>query len=374
MSKIKKIYFNDLRILNKSLKTKIDNSIQKVIKNSNYILGNELIKFENQFSKFIKCKYSIGVSNGLDALKLSLISLNLKKNDEVIVPANSFFATALAVSNINVKPVFVDCNVDTYNICLDDLKKKISKKTKVIIIVHLGGNPIDVFKIKKMISGKRIYLIEDAAQAHGASIRNKFCGTMGDLGCFSFYPTKNLGAMGDGGIITTNNINFFNKIKKLRNYGQSSKYNFELLGFNARLDEIQASILQVKLKSLKLESKKRIQFAKLYKKLLKNIGDLKFQHVSDNSINVYHLFYIQTKYRNKLKVFLEKNDILTGIHYPVPIHLQKAYKFLNYSKGSFPNAEKLSKNTLSLPMHINLSKNEILYVCKKIKQFFNFYE
>ena len=372
MNKRKKIYFNDLRMLNKSLKNKIDNSIQQVLKNSNYILGNELIKFENQFSKFIKCKYSIGVSNGLDALKLSLISLNLKKNDEVIVPANSFFATALAVSNINAKPVFVDCNLDTYNICLEDLKKKISKKTKAIIIVHFLGNPVDIDKINYLKKKYNLVIIEDAAEAHGAKINNKMVGNLGDISCFSFYANKVL-TSGEGGMVCTNNKKYYDRVNLLKNLGFSKpRFVHKVLAYNFRMSGIQAALGLSQLNEIERIIKKKIHIHKQYRKYLKNLKFIKFAEEEKNSRNVYWQVGIRIKNRskNKLVNYLKKNKIDSRSFF-YSIRRQPCLKDLIPKKvPKTLNSDILWNEGIYLPSSHDLKISEIKKICNLIKKFF----
>jgi dTDP-4-amino-4,6-dideoxygalactose transaminase len=249
------------KIENLYLKKKILKNIEKVIHKGNYILGKKVDEFEKKFSKYINCKYAVAVNSGLDALIISLKTLNIKKNDEVIIPSLSASATAMAVINAGAKLVYADINLDNLNICFDSIKKKITKKTKAIIVVHLNGQPSNIFDLKKKINNKKIKIIEDCAQAHGAKFKNRLVGSMGDFGCFSFYPTKNLSCIGDGGLITTSNYKYYIIAKQIRQYGWKIRDNSEISGMNSRLDEMQASILLLKLKFLNRNNKERIRIA-----------------------------------------------------------------------------------------------------------------
>ncbi len=358
-------YFN-ISKQDKSIKKKILQDISKVISNNNFILGKPVYDFEIKFSKFCNVKYAVSCANGTDALSLALKSLNLPRNSEVILPAMTYISTLLAVINNNLKPVLVDIVKGTSLISIDDIKKKINSKTKVILPVHLYGSVVDIRKIKKIIKNKNIYIIDDAAQAHGAkNVDNKKVGSLSDISCFSFYPGKNLGCYGDGGIVTTNNKFFYNKIRKLRNLGSDKKYIHDEIGINSRLDTIQASILLNKIAQLSFFNKKRNKIAKYYDKYINNkkINKIKY---SKNS--VYHLYVIITKNRNLLIKEFEKNKIPFGIHYPKPLHKLDCFKKIFKGK-KFPNSEKLSNCCLSLPIDPNLSLNDI----KKIVKVLNFF-
>ena len=360
----------DRKIFNKNIK-----DIKKIIKKTNFINGEEVKKFENNFSKFCDVKYSVGCNSGSDAIFMALKALNLKKNSEVILPAQTYAATIFAVIRANLKPVLADIQPDNPTICPKSLKKKINNKTAAIIIVHLYGECCNIKEIKKIITNKKIFLIEDAAQAHGAydcsyfslkknipSSKKSMVGSIGDLACFSFYPGKNLGAYGDGGMITTNNYKFYNILLKLRNLGGIKKYQHDLIGYNSRLDTIQAAILNNKLKELKLNNSKRIKNAKIYNSNIfnKNVSVLKLSHGC-----VYHQFVILTKKISKIIKELKKNNIQFGKYYPTPIHELKSVKKI-FKGERYINAEFFSKYGLGLPIDPNLKKSEILKICKII--------
>lgn len=364
----------DLKPQYKFLKREINLTFKRICEQSSFIKGNALEEFENNFAKFVGTKYCVGVASGTDALHLALRSLNIGSKDEVILPVNTFIATAYAIMYVGAKPVFIDIDPKNYNIDTNLVEEKITKKTKAIIPVHLYGQSADMQKILEIAKKYHLYIVEDAAQAHGATCRGKNVGTFGDLAAFSFYPGKNLGAYGDGGAIVTNSSKLAKRIKKLREYGSSSKYFFDELGLNSRLDTMQAAILNVKLKYLKKWNKKRKKLAENYNKLLSNLKQITTPYQNKNSSHVYHLYVIKTLSRDKLRHFLLNRNIQTGIHYPLPLHLQKSLKSLGYKKGDFPVAEKLSKQILSLPIYPELTFKQQTFIVESIKSFFKKYE
>jgi dTDP-4-amino-4,6-dideoxygalactose transaminase len=347
------VKFLDLQKQYRSIKTEIDEAIEKVLNSQSFVLGTELEAFEKEFASYIGIKYAVGVNSGTDGLILSLLALGIGSGDEVITPVNSFIATSLAITHVGAKPVFVDCDPDTYQIDVSKVEKNINKKTKAILPVHLYGAPCEIDKIKTLAKENKLFLIEDACQAHGATLNNKKVGTFGDLGVFSFYPGKNLGAYGDGGAVVTNSKTIYEKLKKLRNYGQSKKYIHEEFGVNSRLDEIQAAVLRVKLQYLDEWNEKRRIVAERY---INGLKRYKTQTIIKGGSSVYHLFVIEIKERNKIQKNLSQNGIQTLVHYPLPIHLQKAYKHLGYKQGDFPISEKKAKKIISIPLYPELSK------------------
>lgn len=364
------ISFLDLKKQINGIDKKIFNSIKKNIKNSSFIGGQDLEIFQKKFSKYLNVKYCLGVANGTDALEIAIKSLNLKKNSEVIVPANTWVSTAEAVINNNLKVKFVDID-ETHNICIKDLKKKITKRTSAIIIVHLFGNPANLNNIKKISRSRSIKLIEDCAQSHGSEYYKKKTGNFGDISTFSFFPSKNLGCFGDGGCIVTNKKKLFLQAKKIANHGGLKKNQHILLGRNSRLDNIQAGILIVKLTQLNKWIKIREIQAKIYKDYLKNVGDIEFVKILANSKSSNHLFVIKTKKRNELKNYLNKKKISTGIHYPLSLPQTPLFKSKHMFYCKKMNAVKWSKNIISLPIGEHLTKKEIIKVCLSIKYFFN---
>jgi|SRR3989338_778019 len=363
------IPFVDLVLQNKLIESEVMRAIAQVYAEGHFILGPELQVFENNFSSFIQCKYGIGVSNGLDALRLALIAVGVKTGDEVIMPANTYIATALAVSSLGAKPVFIDCDSETYAMNINLIEPSITERTRAIIPVHLTGQCVDMDPLMKIAKEKNLYVIEDACQAHGAKYKGKFCGSIGDVGCFSFYPSKNLGACGDGGMVTTNDEKIAEKIFLLRNYGQKVKYDHIEKGFNARLDTIQAAILDIKLKYLSGWNEKRKKIADQYRNLLGLIPGIRFQKEVNYSTHVYHLFVLRTSQRDNLKNYLEREGVQTGIHYPKPVHLEMAYHDLGYKLGDFPVAESVSSTMLSLPMYPELTFSQVEKVVEIIHQF-----
>lgn len=353
-----KIPFINLTKQYLQIKKEIDKAIKKVLQNQQFILGEELRRFEHGLAAYLGCKYSVGVGSGTEALILSLRVLGIGKDDEVITPVYSFIATTIAITEVGAKPIFIDIDPDTYQIDINKIEEKITNKTKAILPVHIYGAPCNIDQIKKIADYYNLYLIEDSAQAIGAKFKNRKLGTFGILNCFSFYPTKNLGAYGDGGAICTNNYTLYQELRRIRNYGQVKKYHHNILGVNSRLDEIQASVLRIKLKYLDDWNKKRRAIAKLYLRELNNLN-IKTQTIIKGGISNYHLFVMEHPKRSQLQKYLTAKGIQTLIHYPIPIHLQKCYRYLGYKKGDFPVAEKLAKKLISLPMYPELTKSQI---------------
>ena len=334
-------------------------------KKGSYILGTNLFKFEKNFSKYIGTKYAIGVNSGYDALYLSLKVLNLKKNSEVIMSSCSYIAAINAVLENNLKPVFVEPDILTFNIDTNKIEQKITKKTKVILITHLYGNSCNMGEILMIKKRFNLFLIEDCAQSHGARYKTKKTGSFGDFGCFSFYPTKNLGGFGDGGLITTNNKNFFKLLNLIRNYGFKKKNYSELIGINSRLDEIQAIFLNEKLKKINIINRHKIKLAKVYDKYLTN-KVIKPKFINDSS-NIYHIYPIRYKSRTSLIKYLDKKGINVACHYPIAPHLQKSLK-KKFNK-KYPISEEIHKTVISLPISYFHNENTVKYVCKIINKF-----
>lgn len=350
-------------------KKEIDLAIDLVLQSGKYILSENVSCFEKEFAQYLKVKYAVGVANGTDALILALRALGVNQDDEIIIPANSY-PTAFAAAEVSRRIKLVDIDSQTLNIDPEKIEEKISKRTKVIIPVHLYGLISPMEEISRITKKHHLYLISDAAQAHGASLNGQKAGTISDLGCFSFYPTKNLGCFGDGGMVTTNNKRWAEKIRMLRMYGEKKRYQSLILGTNSRLDEIQAAILRVKLKSLDKLNQRRITIAKKYFKSLKNEKQIILPPLKSNLSHVYHQFVIQTPKRDALRDFLLKNGVETLPHYPLPIHLVKAFQFLDYKKGDFPKAEKAAGEIISLPCYPELSLKEVEKICSLVKKFF----
>ena len=364
------IKFLDLKSQYLKYKKEIDRSIFSIINKSTFIGGEIKTKFEKKFSQYVNSKYCLGVANGTDAIEISLESLNLKKNSEVIVPSNSFISTSEAVTRIGLKVVFCDISPDNYTIDTNKILNLINKRTSAIIAVHLYGHPCNMDNLLKIKKKYNLKLIEDCAQAHGALYKKKHVGTFGDIGTFSFYPGKNLGAYGDAGAIVTNNKKLFLKSKMIANHGRINKFDNKFEGRNSRLDTIQASILLIKLKYLEDLVKKRNINSEIYKKNLINNKMLILPKNSKKVRHAYHLFVIRIKNRNKLIKEFKKNKVQYGIHYPKALYKLSAYKHIKQNTKNFV-AGKIDNKILSLPIHEYLSEFEILKICKIINSLYN---
>ena len=370
------IKFLDLQKINASYRQEIDKAIKNVLDSGWYIIGNALQEFEKNFASFCGVKHCLGISNGLDALILILrayIEMGImEEGDEVIVPANTYIATILAVSHNNLKPVLVEPDILTFNIDPTKIEEKITKKTKAILPVHLYGQCAEMDVINAIVKKYNLLVIEDAAQAQGAMFNGDRTGNLGNAAGFSFYPGKNLGALGDAGAVTTNNDELAEVIRALRNYGSHKKYYNLYKGFNNRLDEIQAAVLNVKLKYLDEENQRRREIAQYYCDNIKNdkiilpIPDTGYQ-ILDTKRHVWHLFVIRTTEREKLQQYLTDNGIQTVIHYPVPPHKQPAYK--EWNDLSFPITEKIHNEVLSLPIGSHLSNEDLQIIVEKINTY-----
>ena len=363
-----KVPFVDLKRQYSSIKQEIDAAIQDVLDNTAFIMGENVENFENNFAEFCGVKHAVGVSSGTSALHLALLGAGIKAGDEVITVPNTFIATSEAISHAGAKPVFVDIDSETYNIDVSKIKNKITGKTKAVIPVHLYGQMAEMGPLMDIAEDNDLKIIEDSAQAHGAEYKGRKSGTIANAGCFSFYPGKNLGAYGDAGMVTTNDDEIAENVKILRDHGRSDKYEHKIIGFNHRIDALQAAILNVKLKHLNEWTDARRKNAKLYDELLGRCAVVTPVEKEYNK-HVYHLYVIRTKNREELQKHLKAQGISTGIHYPIPLHLQPAYSNLNHKQGDFPITEKYSGEILSLPMFAELTEHEIEYVVEKIKEF-----
>jgi dTDP-4-amino-4,6-dideoxygalactose transaminase len=368
--------FLDLKIQYRSIKNEVDPAIQNILDNTAFILGKAVSDFEAAFAREHNVKHCLGVSSGTDGNHLALWSLGINHGDEVILPANTFIATAWGATLCGAKPVFVDCEKDSYNIDPTKVEAAITKNTKAIVAVHLYGQPADLDSLKKIAVKHKLFLVEDCAQSHFAEYKGKRIGSLSDTASFSFYPGKNLGAYGEGGAVTTNDDELAAKIKMLRDHGAVQKYNHELLGHNYRMEGIQGAVLGVKLKHLDKWTESRRKVAKKYNELLKDLLTITLPKEMDYAKHVYHLFVIQvneggSKKRDELAKYLNDNGISTGLHYPIPLHLQPCFKDLGYKNGDFPETEKLAACGLSLPMYPELSDEQISYVAVKLRSFFN---
>ncbi len=350
--------------------SKIFSDIKRLVKDGDYTLGKNVEKFERNIIKITGAKYCLGVGSGTDAIFLSLKALGVKQNDEVITTSYTFYATVGAIVTAGCKPIFVDIN-DSLNIDPDQIEKKISKKTKAIVIVHWSGYACDMTKIVKISKKYKVPIIEDACHGIKAKYNKKYLGTFGLTGCFSMHPLKNLNVWGDGGFLVTNSKKMFSKISLLRNHGLVSRDKCKIYGFNSRLDSIQAIVANNLLVKINKITNSRIANARFYDLHLKKIKQIIIPNYDlSKTKHVYHLYIILVKQRSSLMSFLQKNGIDAKIHYPIPMHLQPASKIYRYKRGDFPFTEKISKNIMSLPVHEFLSKKDLLFVIKKIKEFY----
>lgn len=344
-------------------------AIEKTVDDANFIMGNPLSEFEQDFASYCGKKFCVGLNSGTDALSFGLLAYGIKEGDEVITTPNSYFSTAMVISNLNAKPVFVDIDKKSYNIDANLIEEKITEKTKAIIPVHLYGQPADMDSIVKLAEKYDLAIIEDCCQAHGAEYKGKSV-PYTETGAFSFFPGKNLGSFGDGGAIVTDNEKIAEKIMYLRNDGSKIKYEHKTLGFKSRLDTLQAAILSVKLKHLDNFTRQRRSMAEIYNKYLKKIPQIKTPAEMSYAQHAYHVYAILCEKRNELHDFLEKEGVLTVIHYPKPIHLQDPYLKLGFKPGDFPITEEFSSKTLSLPIFPELTEKEAAYVAEKIREFY----
>ncbi len=360
------IPFLNLAPIHEAIKTEIKDVFDRVYDHNSYIMGKELSAFEFEYAQYSETKYSIGVSNGLDALVLSLKALGIGPGDEVIVPSNTYIATVLAVTHVGATPVFVEPRMETYNLNPELLEIAITKRTKAIMPVHLYGQACEMDSILAIADAYNLDVIEDNAQAHGASWRRKKTGSFGLANGTSFYPGKNLGAFGDGGAVTTDDGNIAEKIAMLRNYGSRVKYYNEVIGYNNRLDELQAAFLRVKLQHLEEWTRQRQLIARFYDDALVSIQGIATPYTHPNATHTYHLYVVRTSSRDSLQARLNNQGIGTLIHYPVPPHLQQAYKYLGYKQGDFPIAEEIAKTILSLPIWPGMSNEQIQFITNLI--------
>ena len=373
------IPFLDLKIQYKSIKEEVNQAIQNILDNSSFILGKAVFDFEKNFSAAHNVKHCIGVSSGTDGNHIVLWSLGIGPGDDIILPANTFIATAWGVTLCGANPVFVDCEPDSYNLDPKKVEAAISPKTKAIVAVHLYGQPADLDPLKEIAKKYNIYLVEDAAQAHLAEYKKKKVGGLSEAASFSFYPGKNLGAYGEAGAVTTHNDELAAKSKMIRDHGAIQKYEHQIFGHNYRMEGIQGAVLDVKLKYLDKWTDGRRRVADKYNDLLGNMDEITLPKEMPYAKHVYHLFVIQVKnqkseirkkMRDSLQKYLNEKGIATGLHYPIPLHLQKCFNYLGYKAGDFPVTEQLAESGLSLPMFPDLTDDQINYIADNIKNFF----
>jgi len=362
------IPFLDLKKQYLQIRSEVLSKIENVLEDTAFSGGKYVEEFEQKFATYCNTNYCVAVNNGTSALHLAMLALGISEGDEVIVPANTFIATAWGVSYCNATPVFVDCTADTWEIDASKIEEKITPKTKAIAGVHLYGQPFDIDTVKAIAQKHNLYLVEDAAQAHGAYYKGKRVGGFGEMACFSFYPGKNLGTYGEGGGIVTNDEKYFKHLQSLRNHGSVVRYYHDEIGYNMRMGGIEAAVLSVKLQYLDAWNNRRKEIAKIYQQGITN-PKIKMQAQSEFTDSVYHLFVITTEDRDGLMKYLNEHQIFPGLHYPVPCHLQKAYAHLGYKQGDCPNAEYLASHCLSLPMFAELSDTEVEKVIELLNKF-----
>jgi dTDP-4-amino-4,6-dideoxygalactose transaminase len=363
-----RIPFVDLKAMQEPLMDEIEGAISQVLKNTAFILGEEVSLFEEAFASLCETDFAVGVDSGTSALDLALRAFDIGPGDEVITVANTFIATTLAITSTGAQPVLVDIDPETYNIDVAAVEAAITERTKAIIPVHLYGQPAEMDPILELAKEHDLIVIEDACQAHGARYKGRRAGSMGHAAAFSFYPAKNLGAAGDGGMVVTSDEAIDHKLRMLRNYGQPKKYHHDVIGYNRRLDALQAALLRVKLPYLDSWNTARRTHADLYSHLLADSAAV-VPAVPDHVEPVWHLYVIRVEDRDGLQSFLSERGISTGIHYPIPIHLQPAYASLGYAEGDFPITERFAKQILSLPMYPDLEPDMIKYVVEQIQRF-----
>jgi dTDP-4-amino-4,6-dideoxygalactose transaminase len=361
------ILFLDLKAQYQSIKNEIEEAISQVLESTQFVLGDEVTAFENEFATYCHARYGIGVNSGTSALHLALLAAGIGPGDEVITVPFTFIATVAAIGYTGAKPVFVDIDPDSFTIDVNQLEKVITKQTKAILPVHLYGQPADMDPILEIAKHYNLKVIEDAAQAHGAEYKGHRVGSIGDLGCFSFYPGKNLGAYGEGGMVVTNNENYAHTIKLLRNCGQERKYHHIIKGYNYRMEGIQGAILRVKLRHLESWTQARQAHAQQYDEQLANSG-VQIPKVMPYSRHVYHVYAVRTNQRGTLQQRLQQQEIQTGIHYPIPVHLMPAYADLGYQAGDFPHSELAANEVLSLPMYAEISDNQVTVVSTAVRE------
>jgi dTDP-4-amino-4,6-dideoxygalactose transaminase len=367
------IQMTDLRAQYSSIKDEIDASIQRVLDAGQFILGPEVSGFENEMAEYCGTKYAVGVASGTDALQLALLACGIKAGDEVITTPFTFIATAESISQCGAVPVFADIDLHTFNINPVDIESKVTDRTKAIIPVHLYGQPADMEPILRLGDKYRLKVIEDCAQALGAEYNGEKVGSLADAGCLSFFPAKNLGAYGDGGMVVTNNLEMAETIGILRKHGSSKTYHHVMDGFNSRLDNLQAAVLRTKLKYLDRWNKKRRENALLYNQLLNMVEDVITLPTIDKSLSSINYFTIRLrdgKNRDELRTFLKDKGIATAIYYPLSLHLQEVYRHLGHKFGDFPHSELAQEQVVSLPMYPELSQEQIKLVVEGIKEFF----
>jgi len=354
----------DIKAQHEPIKEEIKTALKEILDSGRFILGKNVNSLESEISSYLGAKHAVGLASGTDALYLSLRALDIKQGDEVITTPFSFIATAEAITYVGAKPVFVDIDNDTLNMDMAKLEEKISQNTKAIIVVHLFGLPADMNELASLAKKYNLKIIEDCAQAFGAKYRKSYVGSIGDCGCFSFYPSKNLGAYGDGGMLTTNSPDINEKVRVLRNHGTVGAYKHDFIGYNSRLDEIQAAILRIKHKHIDEYNGRRQQIAEIYSFLLRNV--VKCPVTKDDRSHVYHQYTIRSSQRDRIAHALQESSVSSVIYYPLPMHLQQAFRFLGYKEGDFPESEAAAKEVISIPIYPELSTEAAEFIAGTI--------
>ncbi|MCD6384487.1 DegT/DnrJ/EryC1/StrS family aminotransferase [Candidatus Sumerlaeota bacterium] len=369
-----RVKFTDLNKLHQLIRDDLDRAISRVLECGRFIKGEEVRRFEEEFARFCQARYAIGCSSGTSALHTALWALGIGHGDEVLLPGHTFVATAEAILHTGATPVFVDIDEETYLIDPEKIESSITERTKAIIAVHLYGQPVDMDRLMYYARRHELWIIEDATQAAGAAYKGRSVGILGDVACFSFHPAKNLGALGDAGALVTNDTEIAEKSRRFVDHGRKEKYIHGFVGHNYRMDELQAAVLRVKLQHIKIWNEQRRSAVLRYKNALQDrpflFGRLVLPKEYPGSFGVYCLFVVRTKERDRLQHYLQEYEIETGIHYPVPVHLQPAFKEITLPKGALPITEKIVKEIISLPLHPLITEEEILYVIDNIEKFF----
>ena len=366
-----KVPFLDLKVQYKQIEKEVLPMVAEAMSNGAFVGGPQVSNFEEEFAEYCDSKYCVGVGSGTDALRFSLLAVGVGAGDEVITVPNTFIATTEAISQVGATSVFVDIYPDTCNMDTAQIEEKITAKTKALVPVHLYGQIADMDPILKIAQDHNLSIVEDACQAHGSLYKDRKAGSIGAAGSFSFYPGKNLGAYGEGGAVVTQDEEIARKIRMIRDHGQAKKYFHDTEGYNGRLDAIQAGVLRIKLRRLEKWNQSRRENAAYYNKLLSRIDGVTLPVEADFARSVYHLYVILVDNRDDLQQFLNDKGIASGLHYPLPLHMQKAYAHLGYKKGSFPVTESVADKLLSLPMFPELTREQIEYVAESIKEFMN---
>jgi dTDP-4-amino-4,6-dideoxygalactose transaminase len=361
--------FVDLKAQYRAIAADIEEAMRRVVADADFILGSDVELFEREFAHFCEAKYAVGLDSGTSALELALRAYDVGEGDEVITVSHTFIATAAAISYTGARPVLIDIDPDTFNIDVEKIEAAVTPRTKAIVPVHLYGQAADFDPILSIARKHNLVVIEDACQAHGARYKGKRVGALGDAGCFSFYPGKNLGAYGDAGMIVTNSNEIADKIRLLRNYGQPQKYRHVIMGYNRRLDSLQAAVLRAKLGHLDGWNSSRRRAAKLYDEMLKDVDGVRTPYHAEESEHVYHLYVVQHPKRDQLLKYLKDQGVFAGLHYPTPVHLQPCYEHLGKPPGSLPFTEAAASRVISLPMFAEITDEQIEYVCDRVKSF-----